>query len=824
MRILVYPHDLNMGGSQTNAIELAAAVTRLGHECLVFGRRGTLCARIEELGLEFIESPDPGRRPSLRIARALRRVAEERVIDVIHGYEWPPGLEAAMATERLPGTAAVCTVMSMAVAPFIPSWMPLVVGTQQISAAEQSAGRTNVTLIEPPVDLQHNGHLDPAVVERFRQDWDLDPLPLVVSVSRLVPELKSEGILTAIRAVQTLDAARPFQLVLVGDGRARTQIEQLAEETNARLGRRAVVLTGELADPRPAYASADVVLGMGGSALRSLAFGKPLVVQGEQGYFRTLTRESVDEFQWQGWYGIGAGSERGLEVLESELGGLLADPGRRHELGAFGRRLVEDFSLDRAALRQLTIYRDAYAARAGQKRQLAAAGRSFARLADYHVKQRADRWLGRQRADDFNARPVATDAKAADGIGMREGDDDGPILYFPGVGWDTLAGTDRQLATALSHTCDVVWVDTPHSVLRRRDRLPPAVSEPLPHLVRLRAPTLAGVQRPLLRRVANHRRAQVARRYLAERGLRPRAVVASTTAPMLALSKDIPGLHVYHATDDFVEAAGLWGVSKRYLKDAREQNLRAADLVLAVTQDLARHLQRGPVVPRWFPNGADLDRFRDLASVPAAAVPLTAPVAGVVGQFNARTDLDHLAAVQAAGVSLLLVGPRWFVSAEEDEAFDRLVALPGVHWVDELPRDQLAPYLRVLDVGLTPYRDSMFNRRSYPLKTVEYLSAGVPVVTTEVASLAGLDPRHVSAAAAPVAFGRLVAEVADSRRDPGQIRAAVEDEGWSSRARRLLELVHQETVRRRSFPLDHVPPQERADRSSAVLAQVSDRG
>ena len=74
MRILVYPHDLKMGGSQTNAIELAAAVSRLGHECIVFGRRGTLCDRIEELGLEFIESPEPGRRPSLKIARALRQI------------------------------------------------------------------------------------------------------------------------------------------------------------------------------------------------------------------------------------------------------------------------------------------------------------------------------------------------------------------------------------------------------------------------------------------------------------------------------------------------------------------------------------------------------------------------------------------------------------------------------------------------------------------------------------------------------------------------------------------------------------------------------
>ena len=89
MRILVYPHDLNMGGSQTNAIELAAAVKSLGHESIVYGRRGSLCARIDELGLEFVEAPEPGRRPSLRIARDLRRLVRERGIDISNEYPKP---------------------------------------------------------------------------------------------------------------------------------------------------------------------------------------------------------------------------------------------------------------------------------------------------------------------------------------------------------------------------------------------------------------------------------------------------------------------------------------------------------------------------------------------------------------------------------------------------------------------------------------------------------------------------------------------------------------------------------------------------------------
>ena len=136
--------------------------------------------------------------------------------------------------------------------------------------------------------------------------------------------------------------------------------------------------------------------------------------------------------------------------------------------------------------------------------------------------------------------------------------------------------------------------------------------------------------------------------------------------------------------------------------------------------------------------------------------------------------------------------------------------MAGVHWVGELPRDQLAPFMRVLDVGLTPYRDSMFNRRSYPLKTLEYLAAGVPVVTTDVASLSGLDERYVSAADSTAAFSERVEEIAKADRRPSDIRRSVETEGWDSERHsywpgcvRRADCGHSCTVSVRISCLDH---------------------
>lgn len=413
MKIIVYPHDLGIGGSQLNAIELAAAVRDLGHEVLVFGRPGALNARIDDLGLEFIAAPPPGKRPSPPTARALRDLVAQRGIDVIHGYEWPPALDASLAMSQGRTAAVVATVMSMSVPPFIPRSVPLVVGTEEIADAERRAGRHRVDVLEPPVDLTHNDiDRDPGVAA-FRERFGLtDDRITIVSVSRFARELKLEGVLTAIDVVGRMSRTDRVRLVLVGDGPARAEVEAHARAVNDEFGAGTVVLTGRLDDPRPAYAAADISFGMGGSALRALAYRAPLIVQGEQGFWKTLTPHTLEAFLWTGWYGVDGGTEYGVESLEAELGPLVRSARRRAELGMFGLQLVRDrFSLQRAAALQVSLYEQALArpAKLPMASELAALGR----YGSYYIGKRIRRAQGREAEDDFNARPVTVFRGAA---------------------------------------------------------------------------------------------------------------------------------------------------------------------------------------------------------------------------------------------------------------------------------------------------------------------------------------------------------------------------------------------------------------------------
>ena len=143
--------------------------------------------------------------------------------------------KASSHPDESPGTAAVATVMSMSVAPFIPKSMPLLVGTQEILKTEQKFGRTSAALLEPPVDLEANNPSWDAAEPDFRSFvGSRSGAFTVVLVSRLAKELKLEGILAAIDCVGLLSKELRIQLLIAGDGPARQLVESHALSVNER--------------------------------------------------------------------------------------------------------------------------------------------------------------------------------------------------------------------------------------------------------------------------------------------------------------------------------------------------------------------------------------------------------------------------------------------------------------------------------------------------------------------------------------------------------------------------------------------------------------
>jgi teichuronic acid biosynthesis glycosyltransferase TuaH len=269
-----------------------------------------------------------------------------------------------------------------------------------------------------------------------------------------------------------------------------------------------------------------------------------------------------------------------------------------------------------------------------------------------------------------------------------------------------------------------------------------------------------------------------------------RAVVSA--APIL----DVFGacrevLRVYWAQDDFVAAAELIGHHPGRLAEAEVRTADDADLVVAANPLVAGRWRRLGHESVLIPFGTDWRAYRSVEELPLPAdVRLPRPIAGFVGHINDRIDLALLEAVAIRSQSLLLVGPMH--TRLDHDRMAALLARPNVQWVGPKAFDQLPPYVGAIDVGLVPYTRSAFNLGSFPLKTLEHLAAGRPVVTTDLPATRWLDTEFIAVADHPESFARTVETLLAKPRDAAEVSARREfarRHGWDERANAWADLL-----------------------------------
>ena len=291
------------------------------------------------------------------------------------------------------------------------------------------------------------------------------------------------------------------------------------------------------------------------------------------------------------------------------------------------------------------------------------------------------------------------------------------------------------MATAMSAHARILWVDPPSSPVSRgraRRTLKPTLMQVTSRITRLNPLVLPAFTRAGVRVTTPFLvRTQVRWALRRLRG-RPSVVVMLHLGGLLGgWGTDVT--NVMYGTDDYVAGARLMRLSERHMRREERQALARADKVIAISSQLASRWSSMGANPVVIPNGCwPLDDVTNWP--PSKHVVLPHPVVGLVGRLSDRIDIGVLEAIVEAGHSLLMVGPvdaRW-----EPERFSQLVGRPEVHYTGPVPNSDVPGYLAMVDIGLTPYRATdAFNRASFPLKTLEYLSAGLPVVACDVPTM-----------------------------------------------------------------------------------------
>lgn len=240
----------------------------------------------------------------------------------------------------------------------------------------------------------------------------------------------------------------------------------------------------------------------------------------------------------------------------------------------------------------------------------------------------------------------------------------------------------------------------------------------------------------------------------------------------------------YDVIDDF--AAFQW--APPWTRALDDRLMREAAVVITGTDTLAR--ERRAVRPDvvFVPLGVDAARFGidPAPATPPELVGVTGPVIGYVGSISERLDLDLLDRLgrEFPEAIVAMVGPVHLPAGSLPRGSGNF------RWFGLRRSEELPAFVRRFSVALIPFRLNEATRRLNPVKALEYLAAGVPVVSTAIPDVVTLYSDVIAVADDANGFVAAVRSAIDSpdaeRIKVGRERAS--GQTWQAMADRMDEV------------------------------------
>jgi glycosyltransferase involved in cell wall biosynthesis len=254
-------------------------------------------------------------------------------------------------------------------------------------------------------------------------------------------------------------------------------------------------------------------------------------------------------------------------------------------------------------------------------------------------------------------------------------------------------------------------------------------------------------------------------------------------------------LAVYYCVDEWSMFSYL---DREATVRAERRLLERVDATFAINHALAD--AKRAVCPATYvsPHGVDHALFAraldDTTQIPADLAALPRPRIGFYGTLQSWVDFELIAHVARAR-------PSWSIALIGQQLGD-LTAIRGlsnVYLFGQRRHDELPAYCKGFDVGVIPYRIDERMTFVNPLKLREYLSAGLPVVSTAVPEvLRYAHACHVAATRDEFVVGveRALGEGARATRLARS--AAMKSETWSARVAEVARVIDRIAVEKRN--------------------------
>ncbi|WP_433926664.1 glycosyltransferase family 1 protein [Sorangium cellulosum] len=200
------------------------------------------------------------------------------------------------------------------------------------------------------------------------------------------------------------------------------------------------------------------------------------------------------------------------------------------------------------------------------------------------------------------------------------------------------------------------------------------------------------------------------------------------TPMSLPIAADVePSLVVYDCMDELSAFRG----APPMLRERERELFARADLVFTGGQSIYEAKRAHHPSVHAFPSSVDAAHFaaaRGASADPEDQRDIPRPRLGFFGVIDERLDVDLVARVaeERPDFHIVMLGP----VVKIDPA--SLPRRPNIHWLGQKSYQELPAYLGGWDVAIMPFALNEATRFISPTKTLEYLAAGKPVVSTAI--------------------------------------------------------------------------------------------
>jgi protoporphyrinogen oxidase/glycosyltransferase involved in cell wall biosynthesis len=271
-------------------------------------------------------------------------------------------------------------------------------------------------------------------------------------------------------------------------------------------------------------------------------------------------------------------------------------------------------------------------------------------------------------------------------------------------------------------------------------------------------------------------------------------------------------LHPRAVIYDCMDELSAFKNAPKQLLQRENALLKVADIVFTGGPSLyVAKCERHPNV-HCFPSSVDVSHFEkalDRTNSHPAHKSIPGPRLGFFGVIDERFDTDLIAHVADAHPQwqIVLVGP---VAKIDPTTLPRR---PNIHYLGQQSYEALPQFLAGWDVCLLPFALNESTRYISPTKTLEYMAAELPIVSTPITDVAQPYSDIVAIAATPADFvaaceAALLATPEQHAERIAKTRKVLANTSWESTALKmhdLIEAMQADRARQKRMSTDMVP-------------------